>query len=205
VAANVKVQSLAERPGAFVYRPLTAHAALLRVVARVDGDPARAVASLRQDVEAVDPHLAVFDSGTVSDVVGVMLFPFRMVAALGTALGLFAVVLAGVGLYGVAAFTAAGRRRELAVRVALGATPANVLGLVLGDGPASVIVGLALGMPGAYAVARLSETWLFGITPADPLAFSVATLVLTATAVAACVAPARGALRAQPWPSLRAD
>ncbi len=205
VAGDVKVQSLGETPAPFVYRPLATHTALLRVVARVDDGPVRALGVLREDVEAIDSRVAVFDSGTVHDVLDVMLFPFRMVAALGITLGLVAALLAGVGLYGVAAFTLAGRRRELALRVALGAAPVNVVRLVLGDGVAAVIAGLAFGVPAAYVVARLSAAWLFGVAPADPLAFAAAALALAATAIAASLAPARAALRAQPWDSLRAD
>jgi ABC-type antimicrobial peptide transport system permease subunit len=201
----VKVQSLGEPPTPLVYRPLTKHTALLRVVARSSGDPVPAVAQLRDTVDAIDSRVAVFDSGTVSGVLDVMLFPFRMIAALGTALGLFAVVLAGVGLYGIAAFTLASRRRELAIRVALGAAPGRVVRLVLGDGLAAVIAGLAVGVPVAYVVAVLSRSWLFGVGPADPAAFAAAALVLAATAVAAGVGPARGALRSEPWSALRAD
>ncbi len=206
VTADVKVQSLGEANVPFVYRPLAAgHTALLRVVARTDDEPARAVAQLREDVAALDPRVAVFDSGTLGDVVDVMLFPFRMIAALGTALGIVAVALAGVGLYGVAAFTLAGRRRELAVRVALGATPRHVVRLVLGGGLGAVVAGLAIGLPIAYAAARFSATWLFGISPADPLAFGAAAAVLTAVGVTAGIGPARRAIRSQPLTSLGSE
>jgi len=207
VAADAKIQSLGESPLPFVYRPLgSGYTGLLRVVARVDGDPARAVGWLREDVEALSSsEVAVFDSGTMSDVLGVMLFPFRMAAALGTALGLFTLVLAAVGLYGVAAFTLAGRRRELAIRVAVGATSGDVVRLVVGDGLAAVAAGLAVGLPAAYVVARLAGAWLFGVSPADPLAFGTATVVLVAAALAAGVAPARRAVRLDPSEALRVE
>ena len=206
VAADVKVQSLGEAPLPFAYRPLASgYTGLLRVVARVDGDPARAVAWLREDVEAISSEVAVFDSGTMSDVLGVMLFPFRMAAALGSALGLFTLGLAAVGLYGVAAFALAGRRRELAIRVAVGATSRDVVRLVLGDGLVAVAAGLAVGLPLAYVVARLVGTWLFGVSPADPLAFGAATIVLAAAALAAGVAPARRAVRLDPSDALRVE
>jgi len=204
VAADVKVQSLGEAPLAFVYRPLaSSHTGLLRVVARVDGDPARAVAWLREDVEAGSPDVAVFDSGTMSDVLGVMLFPFKMAAALASALGLFTLALTAVGLYGVAAFALAGRRRELAIRVAVGASSGDIVRLVLRDSLTAVTAGLAVGLPLAYVAARLAGTWLFGVSPADPLAFGEATFVLAAAALAAGVAPARRAIRLDPLASLR--
>jgi ABC-type antimicrobial peptide transport system permease subunit len=189
----------------FVYRPLSAHTGLLRVVVGVSDEPIRAAASLRDDVEALDPDVAVFDSGTVRDVLDVMLFPFRVIAALGTALGAFALVLAGVGLYGVAALTLARRRRELAVRVALGATPGRIVRLVVGDGAAALVAGLAVGVPAAALVATLSRAWLFGVGPTDPLAFAAAGLALAAAAAAAGIAPVLAAIRSQPWDSLRAD
>jgi putative ABC transport system permease protein len=205
VAANVKVQSLGESPLPFVYRPLVGHTALLRIVAGTDDDPVRTATAMRETVAAIDPGVAVFDSGTLTDVLGVMLFPFRLVAGLGAALGIVAVALAGVGLYGVAAFTLAGRQRELAVRVALGATPKHIVRLVLGSSLGALGTGLAIGVPAAYGVARIGATWLFGIAPADPLAFGTATLVLAAAAGVAAIGPARRAMRSPPSASLGAS
>ena len=204
VAADVKVQTLGEAPVPFAYRPLAArHTGLLRVVARVDGSPGRAAAWLREDVESLDDRVAVFESGTMNDVLGVMLFPFRMAAALGGLLGLFTLALAGVGLYGATAFALSRRRRELAIRVALGAAPRDIVRVVLGGGLAAVGAGLLAGLPVAFVVARLMSAWLFGVTPADAAAYSSAAGVLAAAAVLAVLRPACRAIRLDPMSALR--
>jgi len=206
VTADVKVQTLGEAPVPFVYRPLSSgYTRLLRVVAGVDGSATRAAARLREDAELTDEHVAVFESGTMGDVLGVMLFPFRMAAGLGSALGMFTLVLAGVGLYGVAACALAGRRRELAIRVALGAAPGDVVRLVIGEGLAAVVIGLVVGLPAAILIARFVGAWLFGVSPVDPLALGGATLVLATAALAAGIGPARRAIRIDPAESLRIE
>jgi ABC-type antimicrobial peptide transport system permease subunit len=115
-----------------------------------------------------------------------------------------ALVLAVVGLYGVVAYTVAQRTRELGIRVALGAKPADVMRLVLGLGGRLVLGGLALGTAAALALSQLMSTMLFGIGARDPLTFAAVALLLAAVSMIACYIPARRAMRVDPVIALRA-
>jgi ABC-type antimicrobial peptide transport system permease subunit len=126
---------------------------------------------------------------------------FSMVLLTGFA-GL-ALVLAGVGIYGVIAQSVAGRTREIGVRLALGARPAGVLGLVFRQGLTIAGAGLALGFAGALAATRVLRAQLFGITPSDPVTLAAAVVLLGAVAAAAVWLPARRAARVAPMEALR--
>ena len=204
VAADAKVQTLGEAPEPLVYRPLaTGYPGLVRLIVRTSGDPAALVPALRRFVSEIDPAVAVFESQTMDQHLGVMLFPFRMAAALSTALGAFALLLAAVGLYGVLAFGVAERASELALRIALGAQRAAVLRLVVADGLHVVAIGLALGLILALALSRVLASWLFGIQPTDPLVFIGMPAVLIGVAVMASIVPARRATSVDPMGVLR--
>jgi putative ABC transport system permease protein len=114
-----------------------------------------------------------------------------------------AVLLAGIGLYGTLSYSIARRDRELGVRAALGARRRDLVGLVLGEGLVVVLPGIALGMLGAVAFARLMQELLFGVTPLDVVAFAAAPLAMIATALLACLAPALRAGATDPVVTLR--
>jgi putative ABC transport system permease protein len=123
-------------------------------------------------------------------------------------LGLFAaagMVLAAVGIYGVVSFLVAQRRRELAVRVAVGASAGNVLWLVLKEGLQMAAIGAAMGLMGVWATQKLIDRLLFGISPVDPLTFAGSAAFLVAVVLAACWVPARRAARVDPCVAMRAD
>jgi ABC-type antimicrobial peptide transport system permease subunit len=117
--------------------------------------------------------------------------------------GLLALALASVGLYGVMAYSVASRRREIGVRLALGASRSTVLGFIVREGMALAGCGIALGLLAGLAVGRLLSRMLFGISPADPLSLAAASGVLTAVALLACYLPARSATRVDPMIALR--
>jgi ABC-type antimicrobial peptide transport system permease subunit len=119
--------------------------------------------------------------------------------------GALAVVLAAIGLYGVLAHTVAQRSREIGIRMALGARTQDVLVLVLRQGMTLVLIGIAVGLAGALALARLLSGLLFGITPTDPVTFTVVPLLLGAVALAACWLPARRATKVDPMEALRCE
>jgi ABC-type antimicrobial peptide transport system permease subunit len=119
--------------------------------------------------------------------------------------GGFALLLAAVGLYGLVAYAVAQRQSEFGVRMALGASPFNVLRSVLGEGARLAAIGIVLGLAGAIAAGRLMTSLVFGIRTADPLALGVAMLVFFATALLATALPARRASRADPLRALRAE
>jgi ABC-type antimicrobial peptide transport system permease subunit len=119
-------------------------------------------------------------------------------ARLATAFGLFALLLAAIGLYGLASRAVADRRREIGVRVAMGARPADVRRLFLRDAFRTVLIGLLLGLPAAYAVSQLTQTFLYGVSPDAPHVFAVAAAVLAIAAVLATLLPARRAAKMDP-------
>jgi predicted permease len=207
VVPDGKSASLRETPGRFIYTPYAQSETLGGVTfyVRTTGDPAALGGRARQVVRAVDPTLPVTDLKTMQAQIGESLFVERMVAALSGAFGLLATLLAVLGLYGVMSYAVGRRTREIGVRVALGAQRGDVLGLVLRDVALLVAAGLAIGLPGGYALGRAVESQLFGLDARDPLTFGLAALVLGLAALAAGYLPASRAARLDPMAALRQD
>jgi ABC-type antimicrobial peptide transport system permease subunit len=124
---------------------------------------------------------------------------------LAAVLGAFALVLATVGMFGVFAYAVRQRTREIGIRMALGARPAGVVALILRGARAPLVVGIALGLPAAWALSRLFASMLFGLTPADPIAIGGATVLLVLVAHTAAWLPARRAARVDPVIALRSE
>jgi ABC-type antimicrobial peptide transport system permease subunit len=129
----------------------------------------------------------------------------RLLTVLSASFAALATLLAAVGLYGVLAYTVAQRTREIGLRMALGADRQNVLGLILRDGMRLVLVGVGIGMVLALAATRLMASFLFGVSPLDPLVFAVIPLGLAAATLVATYLPARRAAGTDPLTALRAD
>jgi ABC-type antimicrobial peptide transport system permease subunit len=129
--------------------------------------------------------------------------PQRMMATLVGLFGGTALLLAAVGLYGVMAHLAGQRRTEIGIRLALGARPRAILSMILGEGLRLVAVGAVIGLVAAFAASRWVESQLFGVRSTDPLTFAAVCLLLLASAVIACVIPARRAMRVDPAVALR--
>lgn len=168
-----------------------------------DAGSSALVAAIRRELRAVDPDLPVYAVAFLSDQIGVGLLPQRVAASLLGIFGVLATLLAAIGLYGVLAHAVSARRREIGVRMALGAEPHDILTLVVTEGMQVVGVGLALGMAAAFAVTRLLSTLLYGISPRDPLTFAGTAIVLAVVAFAASYFPARRAARIDPIRVLR--
>jgi len=177
----------------------------LVVVVRTSGDPRSAEAALRRAVKAADPALALRGVRTLDDVLGESLAPRRFAMSLVSGFAAVALLLAAVGIYGVLTFLVARRTREFGVRLALGATKPNLLGLVVRQGMTWSAIGLALGVAGALAAGRLLEGMLYGVRPADPIALGLVTAGLFVVAAVACVVPALRAARVDPITSMRAE
>jgi putative ABC transport system permease protein len=173
------------------------------VLVQTAGDPARLSAAARQVVRDVDRGLPAFSMSPLADVVSESVAQQRFSMLL---LGLFAGIalfLAAVGLYGVVACTVSQRTQEIGVRMAMGAQRGQVLGMIIGGGMRLTLVGVAIGIAGALALARLVESMLFEVTPFDPASYVATAGLLMAVAALACYIPARRAMRVDPIVALR--
>lgn len=201
-------QSLRDTPPRMVYQPLdqirTPPADLTGAV-RTTGD-SRVIAELvRSEVQAITRDVAVSWVRTMEEQIASSLFSERLLARLSTAFGVLALLLACVGLYGVISYDVTRRRRDIAVRMALGVSRFVVLGDVLRQAASIVIAGLAMGLAGAWFASQLVEGFLFGLTARDPYTLGVAAVTLTVTAMLAAFLPARRAAQVDPAIILRTD
>ena len=208
VVENEKFQGLSAEVPLAVYLPLaqapsTGGAGTLLV--RTDGDPSALVASLRAVIRERDPSLAVFGveplEATVSRSVSQRRFAMLLLVAFaGTAL-----LLGAVGIHGVLSYDVARRRREIGIRMALGAQPNGILRLVVGQSAILTIIALAVGAGGAFALTRFLSTLLFGVSAHDPATLVAVAALMTAVALAATAIPAWRAARTDPASALRAE
>ena len=207
VVRNTKYNSLGESTPLFMYLPL-AQAYRPEAVLHVRADPA-AFAALRQAladvVREADPLLPPASVSTLEADMRIVLLPAQLGAALLGAFGSLALLLATIGIYGVASFNVAQRTREFGIRSALGATAGDVTRLVLREGLRTVVIGAAIGIVLALGVARLLASQLYGVAPTDPVTFVGMPVFLLAVATLATVIPARRAMRVQPGESLRGE
>jgi ABC-type antimicrobial peptide transport system permease subunit len=171
---------------------------------RGSGDVASVLPAVREAINKVSPQIVVTSTSLLEERVARSVAEERFRATLSAAFGFTALTLAAVGLYGVIARRSADRRREFGVRVALGARPADVGGLVLRDAALLVVVGLLLGLPAAYATAQVTRSLLFGVSATSPYVFLLTAAGLAAVAAAASLLPARRASLADPVAALRA-
>jgi predicted permease len=175
----------------------------MHVAVRVAGAPLGMAARVREELRAIDPELPILKIYTVDQQLEEVLVKDRMLAGLAVALGVLVVALACLGLYGVIAYTVARRTSEIGTRLALGATRGAVLGMVLREGIVMVLAGIAIGIPAAFAAARLIAARLYGIGAHDPLTLAGAALLLLSVAALAGFVPARRASRIDPMVALR--
>jgi putative ABC transport system permease protein len=204
VAADGKYNSLGEDPKAAFYRPLLRdYNTNATLVARTVGDSKAVLASLRGELQRLDPTLPLYNVQTLSDHMSVPLFPFRMAATVLGSFGVLAIVLAGIGIYGVMSYVVAGRTREIGVRIALGAARRDVLLLIVRQGMTLAVIGLGIGLLIAFGVAQLLAKLLFGVSPVDPLTFAGVSVLLALVAALACYVPARRATKVDPLVALR--
>ena len=170
---------------------------------RAAGDPMRLVAPVRRQIQALDNELVAGDVWTLQSFRDAGLGQERASAALLSSFGVLAVTLAGIGLYGVLAFAVAQRTHEMGIRMALGARPRQILVLVVGQGMALTLAGLAVGLICAFGSARLVASSLYGVQPTDPLTFGSSAAVIAFVALLASYLPARRATKVDPIVALR--
>jgi predicted permease len=177
----------------------------LTVVVRTAADPAALSSAVQQAIRSLDPDLPLADIIPMQQVVARALWQPRFLTSLLSGFAALALLLAAVGIYGVMAYDVSRRTREIGVRMALGARPFHVLRDVFGSGASFILLGVAAGTLGAFALTRYLRTLLFEVNPADPGMLTSAAAVLTAAAFMAFWLPARRAIRVDPAVALRAD
>jgi len=206
IVRDVKTRDLAESAGPQLYTPYVQRPwPFLAVVARTTGDPVALSATLRQAVAAVDPDLATGDVRTIDEYLAQSVATPRFNATLIAGFAALALFLAGCGLYGVMSYAVAQRSREIGIRMALGAQPGDVRGMVVAQALKMGLTGLIVGLAGALATSRLLDKLLFGIGPSDPATFAAVCTMLLGVVLIAAYLPARRATRVDPMVALRAE
>ena len=173
------------------------------LVLRTTGDPLGVVPAVRREIAAVDPDLPLFNIKAMDKVISESILGIAYVAVMMGVLGIIALVLASVGVYGVMSYAVTERTNEIGIRMAMGATANDIRRLVLGKGTLLTMIGMGIGLPIAFALATALSSLLFGVRAADPVAFIGLPLILAGVATFASYLPARRALRVDPIVALR--
>ncbi|MDE3153652.1 MAG: ABC transporter permease [Acidobacteriota bacterium] len=206
VAGDVRTGSLRAAPEPELY--LSYREFLLpfmTAVVRTDRDVGAVTSAVRTAVAAVDPNLPLGEVRTMPDVIAASVQQPRLRALVLGSFALLALVLATLGIYGLVSYSVATRTREFGIRVALGAAPGEIVGLVLGLGLKLLVAGAAVGVAGAWAVTRGLSGLLYGVTATDPLTYAVLAALLVAIGTVASYIPARRATRVDPMTALRSE
>jgi predicted permease len=204
VARDVTASSLVDGLSrSLVYVPLQQqYTPMVTIVARTTRGQ-RIADEIRSVVQSMNPNLPIVTAQTLEDSTALGLVPQRLVASVSGSLGLVGLLLAGIGIYGVTAYAVTRRRREIGIRMALGASRAAVVGMILRQGMAPAIAGSAIGLTLAAAASQALVVFLFGVQPLDPLTFGGAAALFIAIGLLACYGPARHATRIDPLTALR--
>jgi predicted permease len=209
VVADVKHASLREVPGPEVFEPYTQNVwpslALMRVVLRTKAAPAVVIESARQAIRQADPGVPLAKVATLATLTETAMGGERFSMVLVGSFGIFAVLLAAVGIYGVISYSVTQRTREIGIRVALGAQRADVFGMTVRQGLRLSGLGILIGIAAALGMARFLSSFLYGVTAMDPLTFVSVTVVLAAVAIGASLIPARRAASVNPVEALRTE
>jgi len=205
VVGDVKNNGLAREPMVEMYTPYPQRPwpAMQFVLRAAGGDPLAPVNAVRASVLAVDRDMPVTRVETMGAALSDSIATERLMTGVLIAFAMVALVMAAAGLYGVIAYTVVQRTQEIGVRVALGAEPRSVVGLVAVEGLRLTAIGMAVGTLAAVVVSRAMRSVLFDVSPADPITYTAVLLIFAATACAALVVPARRALQVDPIDALR--
>jgi predicted permease len=204
IVETTKIGTLGEDPQPCAYLPLEQnYSDAMTLYLRTEGDPAPVMAAAQREIRAMDPLVPVINPLTVGEVIDQSLFAPKLAAGLLGVMGVMALALASVGLYGVLAFRVTQRFREIGLRMALGAQRSDVLRMVLTNAMMLVGVGVGIGLVAAFAISRAVKSLLYGISATDPTTFLGVTLMLTVVALVASSIPALRASRVDPLVALR--
>ncbi len=205
VARDGKYRYLGEEPAPFIYVPLQQQYESRTTIVARSTQGQRLAGELRALLASMNPNLPIVTSQTLEDYAAFGLLPQRIAASVSGSLGIVGLLLAAIGIYGVTAFMVTSRTREIGIRMALGAQRADVVRLVLRQGMRLVLIGVVVGIALAAGASRLIQSMLFGVGPADPVAFVAASLAFIGVGLAACWLPARKATAIEANEALRAE
>jgi putative ABC transport system permease protein len=209
VARNSKYVTIGETDRPYLYLPLAPDNGGLTLIARITGDPAQAstqaMDDVRQIVRSIDPNLPVFDIKTMNQHLSGALVGARLSALMLGVLGSIALLLAALGIYGVMASAVNNRRREIGIRIALGANSQDVVKMIVTQGMKLTLIGLVPGLIASLAVMRLLIGFLYEVNANDPLTFVTASLILAVAAFLACYPSARRAALVDPIEALKCE
>jgi len=204
VVGDIRDASLDREPEPEFY---LAHAqepwSAMTVMVRTKGDPGRLAAAVRNQVWVLDREQPVYDVKTLDEILAGSVAPRRFIMLLVTLFSVFALVLAALGIYGVVSYSVNQRTREIGIRMALGARRGEVLGLIVAQGLVLALIGVTVGLAGAYAVTRAMTGLLYEVRPMDPMTLAAVSLLLMGVALVATLVPARRASRVNPTVALR--
>jgi putative ABC transport system permease protein len=204
IVGNVRTGALERESLPQIYRPHHQRpSGSMTVVARTALDPAAVAPAVRAEARSMDPNLPIPALRTMREILSASVAQRRFQLVLTSLFGLLALLLGGVGIYGVVSYAVACRTKEIGLRMALGAMQSDVLRWVFATGMQPVVAGLLLGLAGALLAANLLRSFLFEIAPADPMSLGGVVVVLLATSGLACYLPARRAARLDPNVALR--
>jgi predicted permease len=204
VVQTGKYFNIAEDPRSFVWRPLLQrYENSATLIVRTNGDPESMMSAVRNEVRSLDANLPLYEVKTLTEHLRFALFPPRVAATVLGVFGLVALMLAAMGIYGITSYAVAQRTHEIGIRMALGAQLRDVLRLVISHGIKLTLLGVVIGLIGAYVVTRAITSLLYGVSATDPLTFGVVSVALVVVAVLACYIPARRATKVDPLVALR--
>ena len=212
IVGDVRHRGLDAEPRPEIYLPYAQFPAgsgtpqrLMRIVMRTEGDPVALTGALRAAVAELDADLPVGEIQTMEEGLGAWAAERRLTMVLVGVFALLALALGAVGVYGVMAHLVVQRTREIGIRMALGAVPREILELVLSQGAWLALLGIAVGLAGAFAATRLLTSLLFGVAPTDPATFLLTAAALALVAGVASLVPALRAVRTDPIDALRSE
>jgi putative ABC transport system permease protein len=175
----------------------------MTIVLKASGDPNQLIAGSRRQVKAIDPDQPIYSVRTMAEIRAESVAPERLNLTLLSLFAGIALVLAIVGIYGVMSYSVTQRTHEIGIRMAIGAQPRDVFRMIIGQGMMLALIGVVIGLIGAFALTRMMATMLFGVEPTDPATFAVIAVVLSSVALVACYVPGRRATKVDPVVALR--
>ena len=206
IVANVMNDDMDNLAEPMIYQPFAQRApSSMALVVRGQSEVTNLAGAIRQELAALDPNLPLSNVKTLHETIHERSSPKRVVTIMLGIMALIALLLAAVGLYAVMSFTVAQSTHEIGIRMALGAQARDIFRLVVGQGLRLVLIGIFIGLIGAFALTRVLAQVLFGVTATDPLTFAIVALLLAVSAFFACWIPARRATKVDPMIALRCE